>query len=138
MPKLLLVSAIVGSSVIGLILLALIVSIIRSLIDGKSAAWVAGDVATAESKAAAEGWLHRILVAIDIATNVIALRGQQDETISTHSYRASVEGKTWGKIVVKWLDWFQPNHGQKAASGDLERAQVRVAVLTKLLGGGNA
>lgn len=34
---------------------------------------------------------------------------------------------------AKWLSWIQPNHGQKAASGDLERATSRVSVLSRLL-----
>jgi hypothetical protein len=62
------------------------------------------------------------------------LRGQQDETISTHSWRASVEGKRWGKLMNAWLGWLEPCHGQKAASGDLERAMARVAVLSRFLG----
>lgn len=92
------------------------------------------DVAAAELRASQEGWLHRSLVAFDIATNVIVLRGQQDETISTHAWRANQEGKLWGKLVTKWLNGFQPNHGWKAASGDLQRALARVSVLRKALG----
>lgn len=59
---------------------------------------------------------------------------QQDETISTHAWRAANEGKLWGKLMCDWLNLFQPNHGEKAAAGDLERALVRVAVLKKSLG----
>lgn len=92
------------------------------------------DVAAAELRASQEGWLHRSLVAFDIATNVIVLRGQQDETISTHAWRANQEGKLWGRLVTKWLNGFQPNHGWKAASGDLQRALARVSVLRKALG----
>jgi hypothetical protein len=91
-------------------------------------------VAAQELEAAKEGWPHRALVAFDIWFNVTILRGQQDETISTHSWRAQQEGKTWGKLMCKWLNGFQPNHGFKAASGDLERAQSRVALLSKMLG----
>lgn len=87
-----------------------------------------------EKRAAKEGWIHRSLVAFDIAFNVIVLRGQQDETISTHSWRAQQEGKLWGQLMCKWLNGFQSNHGFKAACGDLERAQSRVDVLKKALG----
>lgn len=106
---------------------------IRSAVGDKSPAWGVSSVAAAEAKAAEEGWLHRSLVAFDIAVNVIVLRGQADETISAHSWRASVEGKLWGKLMTKWLDWIQPFHGQKAASGDLERAKVRVKILSRML-----
>ena len=114
----------------------LLITAIRTLIEGSAPAWVPGDIAAAEARAAAEGWLHRSLAAFDIAFNVIVLRGQQDETISTHAYRAAVAGRFWGKLMCRWLDWFQPNHGPKAASGDLERATARVAVLNRLLGVG--
>lgn len=134
MNHLFLALTITGSTIAGLILMAAAMATVRSLLGDKSPAWGVSSVTTAESKAAAEGWLHRALVAFDIAVNVIILRGQQDETISAHSWRAAVEGKLWGKAMTKWLDWIQPCHGQKAAAGDLERAMVRVAVLSKALG----
>lgn len=129
-----LAAEITSGSIAGLILLGLAISTIRAIIDGHSTPWIASDVQIAEKKAATEGWPHRALVALDIAINVIILRGQQDETISTHSWRAANESKTWGKVMVWWLDLFQPNHGPQAASGDLERAQVRVAILKRALG----
>jgi len=36
--------------------------------------------------------------------------------------------------MTKWLNGFQPLHGYKAASGDLQRASARVEVLKKALG----
>jgi hypothetical protein len=76
-----------------------------------------------ESQAAKEGAVHRDLVAVDIATNEIVLRGQMDETISSHAARADEEGKSWGKLVSRFLNLFQSDHGAKAQAGDLERAQ---------------
>jgi hypothetical protein len=134
MNHLLLAAEIVSGTIAGLILMAVAMATVRALLGDKAPAWGVQSVATAEAKAAAEGWIHRALVAFDIAVNVIILRGQQDETISAHSWRAVVEGKTWGRWMTQWLDWIQPFHGQKAAAGDLERAQVRVAVLSKALG----
>lgn len=124
-------------TIAGLIVMALAMASIRALLGHskqKQMPWVPGDVASAEARAAAEGYLHRVLVALDIFLNVVVLRGQQDETISTHSWRASVEGKLWGKGMNTWLGWIQPFHGQKAASGDLERATARVSILSKALG----
>lgn len=123
-------SAIIG----GLIAVPLAMTTVRSFIDGKAPAWIPSDVAGAEALAAKEGWLHRSLVAFDIGFNVIVLRGQPDETISTHAWRAGTEGKLWGKWVTDWLGWFQPNHGQRAAAGDLQRATMRVLMLKKALG----
>lgn len=89
---------------------------------------------TAQAKAAHEGRLLRLAVAFDIFINVLLLNGQEDETISTHAWRAKLEGKRWGKAVSWWLDLFQPGHGAQAAAGDLERAEERIAVEKKALG----
>lgn len=123
-----------GSILAGLFIIPFSMVTIRTWLGSKTPVWDPSDVGAAEAKAAAESWVHRSLAAFDIAFNVIVLRGQQDETISTHSYRAYLEGKWWGKIMNGWLGWFQDNHGPRAASGDLERATVRVEVLKKILG----
>jgi len=87
-----------------------------------------------EDKAAKEGWFHRSLVAFDIACNVFFLRGLPDETISSHSERAALEGKLWGKCMVYFLNLFESNHGEKATAGDLERADSIAKVEQKTLG----
>lgn len=132
--KFLLAGEITVTAVGVLVAISVAMASIRAAIAGKAPAWDVSQVAVAEGRAAHEGWLHRMLVAFDIAFNVIVLRGQQDETISTHSWRAQQEGKAWGKAMCWWLNGFQPNHGFKAASGDLERAKSRVAQLSKMLG----
>jgi hypothetical protein len=76
-----------------------------------------------EQEAAHEGWLHRDLVAVDIAANVVVLKGQPDETISSHAARADEQGKRWGRWMSRFLDIFQKDHGPKAQSGDIERAE---------------
>ena len=91
------------------------------------------DVPKAEAKAAAEGYLHRALVAFDIFLNVIVLAGRQGETISSHAFIASLEGKLWGKLTNAWLNGFQSQHGAQAASGDLERSTVEAERLKKVL-----
>lgn len=76
-----------------------------------------------EQQASKEGYLHRDLVALDQAANVIT-GGQPDETISTRAAIADTKGKLWGKVVSKVLDVFQKDHGADAAAGDLERAEA--------------
>lgn len=132
--NLLLAGKITGSVIGSLIGVAFLISTVRTILDGKAAPWVPGDIPAAMKQASEEGWAHRSLVAFDIGFNVVFLRGQPDETISTHAWRASTEGKIWGKWMSDWLGWFQANHGQKAACGDLERATVRVVMLKKFLG----
>lgn len=82
------------------------------------------EVTAVEAQVAKEGTFHKDLVAIDIATNVVLLRGQEDETISSHAARAAEQGKFWGKLVSRFLNLFQSNHGAKAQAGDVERAEI--------------
>lgn len=124
-----------GSIIAGLFVVPFTMATVRAAIGIKVLPWNGSpDIAAAEVRDGAEGWLHRSLTAFDIAFNVIVLRGQQDETISTHAYRASLEGKQWGIGMTKWLSWFQPNHGPLATTGDYYRASVRVVILKKILG----
>lgn len=92
------------------------------------------EVIQEEAGAAAEGWLHRSLVAFDIACNVIILRGVEDETISSHSARAAEQGKMWGKLMCRFLNLFQDNHGPKAQAGDIERAKA-IEIIEEKSGG---
>lgn len=85
-----------------------------------------------ELQASKEGYIHRVLVALDIFLNVV-FKGREDETISARSYRAALEGKIWGRIMNAFLDIFQSNHGAKAAAGDLERANSIAVTENKIL-----
>ena len=92
------------------------------------------NIAIAMAKSNHEGRIHRWLDAFDIFLNVTFMNGQNDETMSAHAWRASCEGKLWGKAMNWWLNGFQPNHGYQAACGDLQRALNRVAIEKKALG----
>jgi hypothetical protein len=133
--KILLGAEISGLAIVGLIAVSKLMGYIRHKLSGPAPVFVPLiDVVKQEATASREGWAHRALVAFDIAFNVIVLRGQQDETISTHSGRAAAEGHLWGILMSGWLNGFQDNHCLKAASGDLERATARVTTLRKFLG----
>lgn len=80
------------------------------------------DVAMAKS----EGYIHRVLVALDMFGNVIC-GGDVDETISARSARAAARGDWLGRFMVWWLDKVQPNHGELAEEGDLGRAEIVAA-----------
>ena len=118
----------------GLLVIGFILASVRALMGHKDAPWVIGDIAAAEARAAGEKYPHRALTALDIFMNVVFFFGDQDETISTHSYRAKLWGHWWGTAMTWWLCLLQPNHNFLAASGDLERATARVSILSKLLG----
>jgi hypothetical protein len=133
--KFLLSGEIISSSIAGLIAVSALMGFIRHKVSGPPKIFVPSvDIPKQEARAASEGWLHRALVALDIFLNVVVLRGNQGETISAHSWRASNEGRLWGKLMSAWLNGFQDNHGIKAACGDLERSSAEVNVLKKSLG----
>jgi len=75
-----------------------------------------------EREAACEGYLHRVLVAGDIFTNVL-LGGCPDETISSRCARRALAGKWWGIGMSWFLNLFEADHGAKAMAGDEERAK---------------
>lgn len=90
-------------------------------LDGKQ-------TAAAGKSAAADGYLLRMLVALDMAANV-ALGGREDETISANAATMARKHQFVGSVVSRMLDLFQPDHGAKAAAGDLERAEAAEAAL---------
>lgn len=78
-----------------------------------------------EAHAGKEAYPVRILVAFDILVNVIFM-GNPDETISSRAARAATQGKTWGKLLSRFLNLFQKDHGARAEASDVERAQAVV------------
>lgn len=92
------------------------------------------NISAAMARTNEESRLHRWVVALDIFLNVTFMNGQNDETMSAHSWRASLEGRRWGIAMNWWLNGFQPNHGYQAACGDLQRALNRAACEKRALG----
>ena len=94
----------------------------------------------AEENTMREGYIHRFLVAFDIFINV-ATDGDEDETISSRVRRITDYYKGWthnpgvwiAKILNAILDFLQPDHGQHAESGDLERAECVEEIEEKAL-----
>lgn len=79
--------------------------------------------AIAGSQATKEGYVLRVLIGFDMFVNVI-FNGHPDETISSRSARAALQGKLWGKLMSKFLNLFQKNHGAIATAGDVQRANI--------------
>jgi hypothetical protein len=91
-------------------------------------------IAQEEKQTAKEGYVHRVLVALDQFGNVV-LGGNPDETISARSARAAERGNWLGKFMCWWLDKLQSNHGEKAECGDFERAEIVEQVESRELDG---
>jgi hypothetical protein len=81
-----------------------------------------------EAQASKEGYLLNVLIGLDMFANT-ALGGKPDETISSNTALLDRKHKFVGKVVSAALDLFQPDHGAKAAAGDLERAQAEVSLV---------
>ncbi len=88
----------------------------------------AAQVSMEKQAAAKDGYLLRVLVALDIAANV-ALGGAEDETISAHAALMARKHEFLGVVVSRMLNLFQADHGAKAAAGDLERAEALEAAV---------
>lgn len=55
----------------------------------------------------------RIAVGFDQLANV-AFNGSEDETISSRADRAREQGKQWGCILCRVLDWLEKDHCKKS------------------------
>lgn len=92
-------------------------------------------IATAEAQAAREGYIHRALVAFDQFIGA-TIDIQNDQTISSATEIAAHK-KVWyhGFAVAlnAGLDLLQGSHGEKAQSGDIERAEEVIATDTAAL-----
>jgi hypothetical protein len=91
------------------------------------------NIAAAMARANCASHVHRWLDAFDIFLNVTFMNGANDETMSAHAWRASLDGCYWGIAMNWWLEGFQPNHGYQAACGDIQRALNRIECLKKAL-----
>ena len=87
-----------------------------------------------ENETTKEGYVRRVLVALDQFGNVV-FGGDPDETISSRSARAAERGNRLGKFMCWWLDKLQRDHGQKAECGDLERATIVEQIESRELDG---
>lgn len=93
-----------------------------------------GNIALAMERSNHESRIHHWLDALDIFLNVTFMNGQNDETMSSHAWRAATAGHWWGIAMNWWLEGFQPHHGYQAACGDLQRAINRAIIMRKALG----
>lgn len=62
-------------------------------------------------------YIWNILIALDQLGNAF-LFGDPDETISSRGAKAARDGKAWGCILCKLLDYIDPNHCVKSLEED--------------------
>lgn len=62
-------------------------------------------------------YLWNVLISIDQFGNAVT-GGDPDETISSRAAKAKERGKTWGKLMCKFLAWFDKGHCAKSLEDD--------------------
>lgn len=64
-----------------------------------------------------KSYLWNILIAIDQFGNAL-FAGNPDETISSRAGKAMREGKVWGCVLCRFLNWFERDHCVKSIEPD--------------------
>lgn len=96
---------------------------------------MAADVADGERRAKAQGYFHRVTVAVDQAINV-AIGGLPDETLSARTKRAAASGNWFARRFLWVLDHtLSRHHGTGAELADLGRAEIVAATEQQALAG---
>ncbi|TAL13929.1 hypothetical protein EPN95_04550 [Patescibacteria group bacterium] len=62
-------------------------------------------------------YIMNVLVSLDQMGNAMT-GGDPDETISSRAGKAHKKGKTWGKVMCKFLAWFDKGHCKKSIEED--------------------
>lgn len=68
-------------------------------------------------------YLWSLLVSLDQLGNTL-LGGASDETFSSRSARAYRDNKRWGRVMCRFLGWFEKDHCEKALRSELTGAQT--------------
>lgn len=66
--------------------------------------------------------LKRLAIALDHVLNVIT-NGRPGQTVSARAETARRQGKAWGCVLCRVLDWLDDNHCAESLAGDIQRAQ---------------
>lgn len=64
----------------------------------------------------------RIALALDQLLNVL-FNGLPGQTVSARAETARRQGKRWGCVLCRVLDWLDDNHCAEALANDIKRAQ---------------
>lgn len=63
-------------------------------------------------------YLLNILIWIDQGFNVVVMRGDPDETVSSRAAKAQLKGKRWGCVLCNFLNKLDKNHCEKSIERD--------------------
>ncbi len=82
-------------------------------------------VLTLDNKTFLYRYAFNALVAVDNLLNACVFLGDPDETISSHAYKKALKGhKAWA-LLVKFLEWVDPGHGERAVEWDEGKDSVK-------------
>lgn len=63
-------------------------------------------------------YLLNILIWVDQGFNVVIMRGDPDETVSSRAAKAQLKGKRWGCVLCNFLNKLDKNHCEKSIERD--------------------
>ena len=63
-------------------------------------------------------YLLNVLIWIDQGFNVVVMRGDPDETVSSRAAKAQLKGKRWGCVLCNFLNKLDKNHCEKSIERD--------------------
>ena len=74
-------------------------------------------------------YARAIAVALDMFVAVFVFWKRSGITVSSHAALARQEGKRWGCVLCKALEFFDPGHCAAAVREDIKRAQAAIQTL---------
>lgn len=63
-------------------------------------------------------YLLNVLIWIDQGFNVVIMKGDPDETVSSRAAKAQLKGKRWGCVLCNFLNKLDRNHCEKSIERD--------------------
>lgn len=65
-----------------------------------------------------KAYLWNIIIWFDQGVNVVFMRGDPDETVSSRAAKAQRKGRRWGCVLCRFMDFFDKNHCEKNIEPD--------------------
>ena len=63
-------------------------------------------------------YVWNIIIWIDQGVNVVFMRGDPDETVSSRAAKAQRKGHRWGCVLCRFMDLFDKDHCEKNIEPD--------------------
>jgi len=75
-------------------------------------------------------WMRKVVIALDVFFAAILLN-KEKITISSWAGIEAPKGNRVARVLVKFLEWVDPGHCQRAVAFDIQRAQLVILYLSE-------